>query len=267
MIDKAEREEVESETGKLFPKIHSTATHTEVQGYKDNIASIVSVYRNRFNDEDFIAGRDVLEVGCGGRAAGVQALMQFKPGSVRCIDLSEENVRLTGERAAELGYDNVKVSVDNALAPDFPDGSFDLAFSTGVIHHTVDPYRCFREMARVLRPGGYLLLGIYGYGGLWGRVVHPLGMLLGKIIPLSVMEKFVNATGILRSQENSLLDWFYTPIQMKFSEAEIYRWYEECGFEDTLRVRSPKWFYNMGVLTSLLFGDGYLYFIGRKKRP
>jgi ubiquinone/menaquinone biosynthesis C-methylase UbiE len=260
-----ERDKIESVTADLFPMIHLAATMKELNSYKRAITTLLENYCRHFHTGDIIEGADVLEIGCGGRAAGIYALASHNPNSIQGIDLSPKNLVNTRKICEEYRLKNVTVREGNALNLDYVDNSFDLVFSTGVIHHTPDPYKCFQEMTRVLRPGGHAFLGIYGYGGIWGRLIHPLGMILGKIVPLGFMERCVNLAGFLRSQENSLLDWFYTPVQMKYKEKEIYDWYQDNGYENVLRIKSPKWFYNMGVLTALFFGDGYLYFIGRKK--
>jgi SAM-dependent methyltransferase len=43
------------------------------------------------------------------------------------------------------------------------DGVADLVVSYGVIHHTPDPIKSFCELARILKPGGRLLLGVYNW--------------------------------------------------------------------------------------------------------
>ncbi|MGH7407403.1 MAG: class I SAM-dependent methyltransferase [Candidatus Methylomirabilales bacterium] len=41
------------------------------------------------------------------------------------------------------------------------DESFDYVITTGVLHHTADPYRVFQGLCGLLRPGGYILIGLY----------------------------------------------------------------------------------------------------------
>src|SRR5262249_50283779 len=162
--------------------------------------------------------------------------------SIHAVDLSEPNVLNTRRVCEELGFSDVTVEQGNALNLPFPDAFFDFVFSDGVIMITMDTHRALRELVRVLAPGGYLFVGVYGYGGLWGKVIHPFGRLLGRIIPLRWAEAFVNATGLLKSQENSLLDWFYAPIQNSYSTATVLGWFRDSGFDHAVNIQSPKWF-------------------------
>lgn len=261
-----DRRETEVLTAELFHKIHQKATFEDLERYRATVQWLLEGFSRVTGIEtsNILEDKDVLEVGCGGRASGVYALKVYRPKNIKAIDLSNENVYATTAICDNLGYGNVDVQTGNALNLNFSDASFDFVFSNGVIHHTEDPYRCFLEICRVLKPGGHVLLGIYGYGGVWGKIIHPTGMLLGRLIPLKLTERFVNATGLMRSQDRSLLDWLYAPIQKKYRLSEIFRWFADNQLDTVVSLGSPKRHYRMGILTRILFGDGYIYVIGRK---
>jgi demethylmenaquinone methyltransferase / 2-methoxy-6-polyprenyl-1,4-benzoquinol methylase len=92
------------------------------------------------------------------------------------------------EKAKAAGLD-VTFEVADALALPYPDASFDLASISFGIRNVDDPMRCLREMARVVKPGGRVLVLEFGQPrGLWGalyrfysRVVMPFvgGLLTG----------------------------------------------------------------------------------------
>lgn len=102
----------------------------------------------------------VLEVGCG-RGGGAAFLLDRHP-SLRYVglDLSREHTRVCRRRFAA----NPAVLVAMADATRLPvrDAAFDAAFSVEAAHHFPDLERFYREAARALRPGGWLLLT-----GLW----------------------------------------------------------------------------------------------------
>lgn len=260
------KKQVEETTSDLFPRIHQKTTQKELDNYRRNISFITNQYTGRFKLFDIIKNKNILEVGCGGRASGIYALENFHPKLTYAVDLSKKNVKNTYRLCKKFGFKNTVVIRSNALSLAFKDNTFDFVFSNGVIHHTIDPYKSFLEMVRVLSPNGYLFLGIYGYGGIWGKIIHPLGRFVGKIIPLRYTEKFINFTGLMKSQEFSILDWFYAPIQKTYKKEEILNWFKKNGFDRFIKLKCPpnKWFYNMGILSYVLFGDGYIYVIGHK---
>lgn len=99
--------------------------------------------------ETLAHGADVLEYGCG--AEGVLLEIGGIVRSGQAIDISEEGI--AASRAASR-YPNVHYTVMDAMNMEFGDGSFDLVFGSGIVHH-LDTAACAREIARVLRPGGH----------------------------------------------------------------------------------------------------------------
>ena len=76
------------------------------------------------------------------------------------IDLSARGARLTAARLALEGRSGAALVADGERLP-FADGTFDAAYSFGVIHHTDHPDAVADEMYRVLRPGGRFLVAVY----------------------------------------------------------------------------------------------------------
>ena len=104
------------------------------------------------------AGRRVLEIGCG---AGAD-LMRFAQSGARAtgVDLSPASVELTRRRLDAFGL-SADVRVGDAERLPFPDGSFDLVYSWGVLHHTPETARAVAEGFRVLAPGGSARIMLY----------------------------------------------------------------------------------------------------------
>lgn len=126
--------------------------------------------RTRYELEPFIKnfadfksgnGKHVLEIGVG---AGVDFFNWIKAGAkVTGIDLTDSAVKNTKERLACNGVSENKYKLLTADAENlpFPDNSFDIVYSWGVLHHTPDTYRAFAEAFRVLKPNGELRAMIY----------------------------------------------------------------------------------------------------------
>ena len=100
----------------------------------------------------------VLEVGCG---LGTDGAQFAKAGAdYTGIDLTEAAVDLA-RRRFELFNLPGTFGVADAEGLDFPDNSFDLVYSHGVLHHTPDTAAAIREIHRVLKPGGRAVVMLY----------------------------------------------------------------------------------------------------------
>lgn len=103
------------------------------------------------------ATADVLEVGSGGGFNAEVLLEQFPSWHMVASDYDDDMVAIARERLARFG-DRVRVEQADATALRHPDASFDLVLSIGVGHHIGAWEKAVAESARVLRPGGRLLL-------------------------------------------------------------------------------------------------------------
>ena len=112
---------------------------------------------------DFVAtrGLKVLEIGCG---IGTDGAQFAKAGAdYTGIDLTEAAIDLARQRFAVSGLKG-EFRVSDAENLDFPNESFDLVFSHGVLHHTPDIETAISEIHRVLKPGGRAMVMLYHRG-------------------------------------------------------------------------------------------------------
>lgn len=101
----------------------------------------------------------VLDVGAG---AGLLTLAAASHAEhVTAVDLSPAVCRRLEENAKRINVSNVSVLVGDARKLPLPDASVDVALSNYCLHHVNDDDKlvAIRELARVLRPGGRLVLG------------------------------------------------------------------------------------------------------------
>jgi SAM-dependent methyltransferase len=97
-----------------------------------------------------------LDAGCGdGRHLAALARSAYRPARVAGVDVSERILETARAAAAPLEPELVRAELE---ALPFEDGAFDLVLCTQVIEHLTDPDSGLRELARVLRSGGTLIL-------------------------------------------------------------------------------------------------------------
>jgi demethylmenaquinone methyltransferase/2-methoxy-6-polyprenyl-1,4-benzoquinol methylase len=102
--------------------------------------------------------RDVLDFGCGTGALARLLTLHFPGARVVGVDFSGEMVRRAQRLSGRRGTGATpRYAVANVGRLPFPDGTFDLATSAFVARNLTDLSAAFRELRRVLRPGGTLL--------------------------------------------------------------------------------------------------------------
>ena len=149
--------------------------------------------RERYRLEPFIApfakfestkGLRVLEIGVG---LGADHQRFAEAGAVLTgIDLTPRAIQFTRERFAALGLSS-DLRQGDAENIDFPDNTFDVVYSWGVIHHSPDTARAAREIFRVLKPGGVARVMVYHTHSLVGLMLW-LRYGLGAGRPLTSLE-------------------------------------------------------------------------------
>ncbi len=163
----------------------------------------------------------ILDVGCG---TGANLLMLSQYGDAEGVDVSEEALAFCRER----GLDKVKLGAAEELP--YEDGTFDLVTALDVVEHIDDDLAGLREMRRVLRPGGRVLLFVPTFMFLWGlqddvsnhrrryrlpelqRVLEQAGFEIERttyanitfFLPILAMRQLMRLTGIKTDSENNI---------------------------------------------------------------
>jgi protein-L-isoaspartate O-methyltransferase len=105
-------------------------------------------------------GERVLEVGPGTGYYTLEMAEWVKPdGQVDILDLQQEMLDHTMRRAGEAGLANVTPTQSDATAMPYEDGIFDAAYLVAVLGEIPDQEAALRELSRVLKPGGRLIVG------------------------------------------------------------------------------------------------------------
>jgi arsenite methyltransferase len=131
-------------------------------GYPEELAGVPELavesfagVANPFSLGRLDPGERVLDLGCGaGTDSLVAARMVGREGHVVGIDMTREMLDKARRAAAEMSADNVEFVEGEAEQLPFPEESFDVVISNGVIDLIPDKDAVFSELHRVLVPGG-----------------------------------------------------------------------------------------------------------------
>jgi len=108
-----------------------------------------------------IAERDILVAGCGTGQEAVDRARQFPASRILAIDLSRASLAFAARKTREAGCANVEYAQADLLELPAAGRAFDMISCCGVLHHLADPLAGWRALAAVLRPGGFMQVGLY----------------------------------------------------------------------------------------------------------
>lgn len=74
------------------------------------------------------------------------------------VDISQQHIKRAGKAIAEAGLTNGRVLCTEPLRLPFDDDDFDVLFMIDVVHHLEDVHMTMREVFRVLKPGGQVII-------------------------------------------------------------------------------------------------------------
>jgi SAM-dependent methyltransferase len=237
-----------------------------------------ATFRNRtgLGSENLIDTR-VLDAGCGmGRYLRVAA--EAGPRMLVGLDLSE------AVRAAhDVTHDAAAVVLvrGDLLRPPFAPGSFDHIYSLGVLDHTPDPRAAFLALARLLKPGGRIVIWVYPKEkpalervieihravsrrlplpllvGL-SRLMAPIGSLKRRLMAsrywivaragvcLNVLTIGVSMHPDPEVRVCDTLDWYAPKFLSRHTLEEVRGWYAEAGLIDIEDLSAGQVYYHAG---------------------
>lgn len=180
----------------------------------------------------------VLEVGCGTGQLGL--FLATADRTVVGADLARPSLELARAAALRYGIDAHFVETD-LRSPGLRRAAFDVVICSGVLHHTPDPRASFASVARLARPGGVLVIGLYHA---WARLPHRLRRALFRLTGVAPFDPVLRAR---RSEPARREAWFRDqylhPEEHRHTLGEVRGWFRENGVE------------YLRVFPSALFGD------------
>jgi len=104
---------------------------------------------------------EVLIAGCGTGQHAIETSQRFAGARLLAIDLSLTSLSYAERKTRELGLRNIDYAQADILELGSIGRSFDLIEASGVLHHLGDPAAGWRVLLPLLRPGGFMHIGLY----------------------------------------------------------------------------------------------------------
>lgn len=223
---------MEEEHHELF---QSLWTQFDAEQYKDRIARYDD--RLRFNDlhNGFFDGLRVVDMGCG-HGNFDHAILNAGAREVVGVDYGEESIRYADEARVRLEVPESRLRFVHATVYDVPeaDGSFDAAVQNGVFHHLDDEDRAYREMHRLLKPGGTAWIYTEGDGSIARDLFHVSVQILADV-PAALVREHLAHLGFSINKRYHLGDGLKA-VYRATTLADLKARLEEIGFGNFRRL-------------------------------
>ena len=185
----------------------------------------------RLLDEQIPGGAKVIECGCGtGQLSNFLGMRWNR--TVFGTDLCFNSLKLAKGFRDRCDVKNAGFLQQNLFRTAFKDETFDLVISNGVLHHTSDPLGGFKSISRLVKPGRYIIVGLYNTIGRLGTdflrfLFHASG---DKLRFLDAHQRNQNYTEARKRAW--FMDQYKHPHESKHSYDEVLKdWFEANGFE------------------------------------
>ncbi len=211
----------------------------------ENIGDIIQKAKRGFFarvlNEQIPFNTRILEVGC-----GTGQLANFLGGAahrtVFATDMCLNSLKLGQEFKKKNHLEGVGFFQMNLFRPIFREESFHVVICNGVLHHTSDPFAGFQSISKLVKKGGYIIIGLYNK---YGRIITDIRRIIFKV----TLDRLKLLDPRLRGQDRGQtkkLSWFQdqykNPHESKHTIGECIKWFDETGFDFIYGVPNPKAF-------------------------
>ena len=171
----------------------------------------------------------IVEVGCG---TGQMSLYLARgERMVIAADLCRASLALGRAAAKRLGVGQIAFVETDVHHPGLRAGAFDIVYCSGVLHHTPDPGVAFSHLARLARPGGLVIIGLYNS---YARLPHRARRLIARLSGW----RWVPGDKVLADRQQQpqryrawLRDQYHHPEEHTHTMAQLRHWFAANGID------------------------------------
>jgi SAM-dependent methyltransferase len=199
----------------------------------DNVGWLVEKARKgvfaKLLDDQVPPGTRILECGCG--TGQMSNFLSVASRTVFGSDMSLHSLSLGQQFKEKNDLRTAHFIQMNLFRPCFKPGSFDLVFCNGVLHHTSDPFLGFQTISKLVRPKGYVMIGLYHK---YGRTITNIRRQIFRVAGT----RFAFLDPNLRSQKTSVskkrawfMDQYKHPHESTHTIHEVIGWLDRVGLK------------------------------------
>jgi ubiquinone/menaquinone biosynthesis C-methylase UbiE len=262
---------------------------------RDDLARQASWYGKQL-DAEIPYGARIIDVGCG--TGQLACFLGLKDRSVVGVDYSRHSLQHAQRLRNRFELSSVAFHRMDLLQMPVRDAAFDVVFCNGVLHHTSDPFGGFRQLVRICRPGGYVIVGLYNtYGRLVLKLRRRVVALQARWDPeareRALRKQLVRLEADAEKQRTWWADQYEHPHESTHTVGEVLEWFGRCGVDyvssvpriewlpvgasSRLFVPRPQWrlvhnrfayfLVQLAWILTLNGAGGYFVIIGRRRQP
>ena len=214
---------------KTFYEAHPFPDYNQMETISDLVSSAEKGVFARLLNEQIPFNTRLLEVGCGtGQLSNYLGISQRE---VFGTDMSVSSLKLAEEFRRQNELDNVRFFQMNLFYPIFKECVFDLVICNGVLHHTKDPAEGFRKISRLVKIGGYLIVGVYNC---FGRIPTYMRGAAFKFFGdrILFLDKRLRKSNLAEAKKRAwFLDQYRMPHETAHTVKEVMNWFAEAGYQ------------------------------------
>jgi SAM-dependent methyltransferase len=183
----------------------------------------------RVLDEQLPLGVRVLDAGCGTGQLAIFLSMVHR--WVVGADFSNASLAKANNFKRRFDLKHVFFVQMDLFNPALRPQSFDYVFSNGVLHHTADAYGAFQQLCNLVKPGGYITIGLYNT---YGRFFLDARRWIYRV----TRDRFQGLDYFMRQKSMSdekkriwFMDQYKNPYEDKFSVDDVLVWFQKNNID------------------------------------